>query len=147
MPPYPRCAPLAFYQAPSRDMLLMRNKQQRGGGGLAIQSASLATTTLNSSDAHPKLRSQLRSSIASAPSAPAAPEIFDATHIMSPSVKSRGTVLGTSSYSSKAVHAGFSTGGTCMSGCLSQRTSATGHPVFVHWSSGRRHPPPSLSVA
>ena len=51
------------------------------------------------------------SSVASAPSAPAPPESFDATHVTSSSVKSRGTVLGTSPYFSKAVHTGFSTGG------------------------------------
>ena len=56
----------------------------------------MATTTLSSSDAHPKLRSQLRSSIASATSAPATPESFDATHVTSSSVNSRGTVSGTS---------------------------------------------------
>ena len=45
-----------------------------------------------------------------------------------------------------AVHVGFSTGETRISGCLSQRTSATGCPVLVHWSSRRRHPPPSRFV-
>ena len=78
---------------------------------MATHSDSLATTTLNSSDAHPKRRRQLRSSIASAPSTPAAPEIFDATHVTSYSVKLRGTVSGTSPYFSKAAHAGFSTSG------------------------------------
>ena len=53
----------------------------------------------------------MRSSIASAPSTPAEPESFDADHITSSFVKSRGTVLGMSSYSLKAVHVGFSTGG------------------------------------
>ena len=67
---------------------------------------------LNSSDSHPKQRSQLLSSIASAPSVPTASEIFDATHVMSSFVESRGTVSGTSSYFLKAAHAGFSTGGT-----------------------------------
>ena len=76
-----------------------------------IQSDSLATTTFNSSDAHPKQRSQFLSSIASAPNAHAAPESFDATHVKSSFVKLRGTVSGNSPYSSKAVHAGFSTGG------------------------------------
>ena len=118
-----------------------------GGGGVDIQSASLEMTTLNSSDAHPKRRSQFLSSVASAPSAPAAPESFDTTHITSSSVKSRGAVSRISSYYSKADHMGFSTGWTRVSGCFSRRTSATGRPVFVHWSSGRRHPPPSLSVA
>ena len=40
-------------------------------------------------------------SIASTPIAPAAPERLDATHVTSSSDKSRGTVSGTSSYSSK----------------------------------------------
>ena len=52
----------------------------------------------------------MRSSVASAPSAPAAPESFDATHVTSSSVQSRSTVSGTSSYSSKAAHAGFPRG-------------------------------------
>ena len=119
----------------------------QGEEELAIQSANLATTTLNSSGEHPKRRSQLCSSIASAPSTSAAPGSFDATHVTSSSVKSRGTVSGTSSCSSKAEHVEFSMGATRMSGCFSRRTSATGRPVFVHWSSRRRHPPPSLSVA
>ena len=112
------------------------------GEELAIQSACLATTTLKSSDAHPKRRSQLRSTIASAPNAPAAPESFDETYMTSSSVKSRGTVLCTSLYSSKDAHVGFSIGGTRMSRCFSRRTSATGRPFLVHWSSRRRHPPP-----
>ena len=62
------------------------------GGWLAIQSASLATTTLSFSDAHPNRRSQFLSSITSAPSAPSALEIFDAAHVASSFVKSRGTV-------------------------------------------------------
>ena len=53
----------------------------------------------------------MRSSIASAPCTPDTPESFDATHVTSYYVKARGTVLGTSSYSSKAAHVGFSTGG------------------------------------
>ena len=64
----------------------------------------MAMMTLNSSDAHPKQRIQLRSSIAFAPSAPAALESFDATHMTSSSVKYRGIVSSCSSYSSKAVH-------------------------------------------
>ena len=106
----------------------------------------MATTTLSPSDEHPKRRSQLRSSITSAPSVTAAPESF-ATHVTSSSVKSRGTVSGTSPYSSKAVYMVFSTVGTHISGCFSRRTSATVHPVLVHWSSGTKHPPPSLSVS
>ena len=119
----------------------MRNRRPRGGEELSIQSASLSKTTLNSSDAHPKQRRQLRSSIDSAPSTPAALKSFDVNHVTSSSVKLKGTVYGTSSYSLKAVHVGFSTGGACMSGCFSQRTFATGRPVLVHWSSGRRPPP------
>ena len=84
----------------------------QGGEEVASQSSKLATTTLSSSKTHPKRRSQFRSSIASDPSAPAAPESFDATHVMSSSVKLRVTVSGTSSYSSKAAHVGFSTGDT-----------------------------------
>ena len=114
---------------------------------MAIQSASLATITLSSSGAHPKRRSQFLSSIASTPSAPAALEIFYATHMTSSSVKYRGTVSGTFPYSSKAAQMDFLAGGTCVSRCFSQRTSATGRPVFVNWSSVRRHPPLSLSVA
>ena len=34
-----------------------------------------------------------------------------------------------------------------MSGCFSRRTSETIRPVLVHWSSGRRHPPPYQLVA
>ena len=83
---------------------------------LAIQSASLAMVDLNSSDAQLKLRSQFLSSTDSAPSAPAAPESFYATHITSSSVKLRVTVYGNSSYSLKTAHVEFSMGGTCMSG-------------------------------
>ena len=104
----------------------------QGGGEVAIQLASLATMTLNSYDEHPKQRSQFISPIFSAPSAPAAPERFDATHVTSSSVKSRGTVSGTSPYFSKAAHVGFYTGGTHMSGCFSRRTSATGRLALVH---------------
>ena len=53
-------------------------------------------TTLNSSDEHPNRKSQLLISIASTPSAPAAPESFDETHVTSSYMKSRGTVSGTS---------------------------------------------------
>ena len=42
---------------------------------------------------------------------PVAPERFDATQITSSSVNLRGTVSGTSLYSSKAVYMGFFTGG------------------------------------
>ena len=105
----------------------------QGGEDLSIQSSNLAATTLSSSDAHPKQRSQFLSSIASAPSTPAAPESFHMTHVTSSSAKLRGTVSGTSPYSSKAAQAGFSMRDTHMSRCFFQRTSATGRPVFVHW--------------
>ena len=110
---------------------------------MAIQSVILATTTFNSSDAHPKRRSQFRSSIASAPSLPAAQESFDATHITSSSVKSRGTMSVTSPYVLKAAHVGFLTGGTRIYGCFSQRTSATG-PRFlcIGHPGGDTLPPP-----
>ena len=64
---------------------------------MAIQSSSVANVTINSSDAHPKQRSQFISSIDSALSAPVVPEIFDATYMTSSSVKLRGTVSDTSS--------------------------------------------------
>ena len=76
-----------------------------------------------------------------------APESFYETHTTSYFVKSRSTVLGTSSYSSKAAHAGFSTGGIFLSRCFSQRASATSHLILVQISFGRRRPPPSLLVA
>ena len=98
--------------------------------------------TLNSSHANPNQRSQFISSIASAPRAPASPEILDATDMTLYSKNPRSTVSGTSSYYSKAAHADFSTGGIRMSGCFSQKTSATGCPVFVQTPSGRRPPPP-----
>ena len=75
--------------------------------------------TLNSSDVHPKQRSHFLRSIASAPIAVAASESLDATHVTLSSEKSRGAVYGTSFYSSKDVHVGFSTGGIRMSGCFS----------------------------
>ena len=110
---------------------------------MAIQSARLETT-LRSYDLHMKRRSQFRSSIASDTSAPAAPKSFDATHVRPPSVKSRGTVSGTSSYFLKSAHVEFSMGGTRMSGCFSRRTAATIRTVLVHWLYGRRHPMDSL---
>ena len=88
----------------------------QGGEELAIQSASLATTTLNSSDTHPKQRRQFLISIASAPSTPDALESFDATHVTSSYVKLRSTISGTSPYLPKATHMVFSTWGTCISG-------------------------------
>ena len=47
---------------------------------------------------------QLRRSITSTLSALAVPEIFNMTQVTSYPVKSRGTILGTSSYSSKGYH-------------------------------------------
>ena len=55
-------------------------KAAQRGEKLSIQSASLVTTTHNSSDAYPNRRRQLRSSIASAPSVPTAPERYYTTH-------------------------------------------------------------------
>ena len=107
--------------------------------------ARAVTTTLNFSDAHPKQISQFISSIASAPSAPAVPERLDATHVTSSSKDSRVTVSGTSSYYSKATYVRFSMGGTRISGCFSQRTSATGRLVCVQTSPWRRHPPLSVN--
>ena len=78
---------------------------------MAIQLSILAATTLNSSDEHPKIRSQFHNSISSAPSALAVLEILDATHVTSSSVKLRSTVLGTYLYSLKALHVQFSKGG------------------------------------
>ena len=115
-----------------------------GWGEFSTQSSVSATTTLNSSDAHSKRRSQFLSSTASAPSAPAVPESLDATHMTLYSEKSRGTVSRNSLYYSKAMHVGFSTGGTRMSGCLSRRTSTTGCPVFVQTPPRRRPPFPTL---
>ena len=90
----------------------------------------MATITLNSSDAHPKQSSQLCSSIASTPIVPAAPESFYATHMTSSSVKLRGTVSGTSPYSSKAVHAGFSTWGDTQVRVLLQEDICNRSPCF-----------------
>ena len=72
---------------------------------------------------------------------------LDDIHMMSFSDKSRSAVSSTSSYSSESTYVGFSTGGTCMSGCFSQRTSSTGCLVFVQTFPRRRLPPPSFSVA
>ena len=92
---------------------------------------------------------QLHSSTASAPSTPAASDIFYATHITSSSVNQRVTILGTPSYSSKAAHADFSKGGTCMSGGFSCMTSVTSCPFLVKRYIGKRPSPlhPPLPVA
>ena len=112
------------------------------GVGLSVQSTRSATITLSSSDTNLKRRSQFLSSIASAPRSSAAPESLDATHVTSSYKKSRSTISDTSSYSSKAAHVGFYTGGTRMSGCFSRRKSATGHPVFCADDPREKTPPP-----
>ena len=95
----------------TRQHAICAGNAAQGGEEFAIQSVRLETTTLSSSDAHLKQRNQFRSSIASAPSASAAPESFDVTHVTSSSMQSRGTISVTSSYYSKSAHVGFSTGG------------------------------------
>ena len=94
------------------DMLSEHGKQPRGGEDLSIKSYRPATATLNSSDAHPKQRSQFLSSIDSAPSAPEAPESLDTTHVTLSYKKSICTVSSTSSYSLKDLNMGVSTGVT-----------------------------------
>ena len=101
----------------------------------------MSTTTLKSYDSHPKQRSQFLSPIDSDLSAPAAPESLYASHMMSSFNKYRVTVSGTSLYSKKAAHMGFSKGGTHMSGCFSKTISATGRLVFIQISPRRRDPP------
>ena len=120
--------------------------EAKGWKELSIQLSRLATMTLNSSDAQPKQMSQFLISIASTPSAHTVPESFDATHIMSSSVKSRGMILDTFSYSLKDAHVGFSAGWTHMSGHFSQRNSSNSRLVFLHWSSSRSHPPPTWQL-
>ena len=79
--------------------------------------------------------SQFLSSIALTPSAPAAPEILDATHMTSSSEKSRETIYGTSVYSSKALTWGFQRG---VHAC--QGVYPGGHPqLFARFLC--RHPP------
>ena len=91
--------------------------------------------TLSSSDAHQNQRIQFLSSISSATSAPVAPENLYATHVMSSSVKSRGAISGTSLYSLKAVHGGFSVGG------LVCQVASPGEPLQpVAWSLCIGHP-------
>ena len=80
------------------------------------KSDSPATSKRFSSKAHPNLRSQFLSLSASAPSAPDEPESSNATHVMTSSEKSRGTVSGTSSYLSKADHRGSPTWRILISG-------------------------------
>ena len=103
-----RCTPGRLSSATRRHAIRERYEAQ-GGGELAIQPSRSVTTTLNSSSVHPRQRSQFLISIAFYPSAPVAPESLDATHVTSFYEKSRGTVSGTSSYSSKAALVGFST--------------------------------------
>ena len=77
----------------------MRDRRFRRGEKISTQTASQATNTLRSFDTHPKQTSQFWISIVSTPSVPAVTENFDVTHVMSSSVKSRGVVSGTPSYS------------------------------------------------
>ena len=74
--------------------------------------------TLTSSNVHPKQLIQFLFSIASATSVPAVPESFDTTHVTSSPVKLRGSVLGNSSDSSKALQEGFLTGGLVCPGAF-----------------------------
>ena len=68
-----RGAPLGAYPVQQGDIPPEHSKRPRGGEDLAIQSARSAMMTMKSSDAHLKKRSHFLSSIASSPSAPAAP--------------------------------------------------------------------------
>ena len=86
--------------------------------------------------------SQLRSSIASAPRDSAAPGIFDANHVTSSSVKTRGTISGASSYYLNPAHIGCSRGVTLMLGCFYRRTSTTNCLVFLKRPPIRRPLPP-----
>ena len=60
----------------------------------------------------------MHDSVSSAPSAPEALEIFDASHITSSSLKSRSAIFVISLYSSKLVHMGFSMRGFMHVGVL-----------------------------
>ena len=80
-------------------------------GGGYIQSFILTRTALNSSDAHLKQIGQFYSLFTSTNRATEAPKSSDTTHVTSSSVKSRSAILGTSLYSLKEVHVGYSTGG------------------------------------
>ena len=109
---------------------------------MAIQSTSPENLTRRSLEAHLNLRSQFFSMIAYSPSTPAASKIFDATHVMSSSEKLIVTVSSTSSYLSKEKNLGLPIWGIYVSGCISWRMSATGLPVCVYTSPGRRQPTP-----
>ena len=109
------CTPGLLSSATRRHAISAQYATQGVGKELSTQSARVATTTLSFSDAHLKRRGQFRSSIASVTSVPAVLESFDATNVTLSFMKYRGTVSGTSSYSSKDAHVGFSTEGTRMS--------------------------------
>ena len=112
----------------------------RGGG--ASQSSRPVASTRIYLEAHLNLRSQFFSSSDSSPIDPAAPYIFDATHMTFSSKKSISTVSGTSRYLSKTYCIGYPTWGICVSKCFSRRTSATNRLVLVQTSPRRRQPPP-----
>ena len=115
----------------------------RGGGGkFSIQSASPVTSTHRSSEVHPNLRIKFFSSSASNKNAPAAPESFDTTHVMSSSDNSRGTVSWTSSYLSKVYHLRSPTWGILISGCFPRRRSSNDRLVFVQTLLRWRNPSP-----
>ena len=61
-----------------------------------IQSTIPETSTCSSLEVHPNIRSQFFSSSVSAPSAPAAPESFDATQVILSFDNLRGTISGAS---------------------------------------------------
>ena len=83
------------------------------------------STARNYNDENSKHRNQFMTSTISAPSAPADPEIFDATHFMSSSNKSRGNVSLNVLYFSKVYHQGLYRGRTFVYGCFTWRTSKT----------------------
>ena len=75
-----------------------------GGGGGASQSAMSASTFHSSSEVHAEIRRQFHALMASTPSASVAPDIFNATHVMSSYKKLRDTVSSTSLYYLKLDH-------------------------------------------
>ena len=70
---------------------------------------------------------------------------FGTTHVMLSSKNSKDTMSGMAYYYLNVYHCESPTGGTLMYWCFSWRTSATGLPVFIQTSSGRRRPPPLRS--
>ena len=84
----PETVPLDFTED---DVTWIASKLSGAEGALGAEAIELQNWLLCFGCVSEELRSQLRSSIASAPSAPAAPESFDAIHVTSSSVKSRGT--------------------------------------------------------